>query len=253
MPRNLCIEKPVLAETIYGARENGKGKTIVQRAEVVKLAYKQINPSKSVFDLAYASKQFKAVRDQHIRQLLEDFIRDEPPEEAWKDFCASFRLRRKNGSAGSRVTHVLMNVGTAEEYEDFSKDRSGAWKKAKKGHRGQIVYLLSSKTKKGAIKQSVEVRPVYVFESRGTVERKLQEEFSDAISIFGFFQSGCLISVEREVAHEKKPLPAGTYLLNTIMSESKCMKLTTQNGRTYPDIPRYSLSSLIVAGLRRSG
>lgn len=147
MPRNLCLEKPVLAETIYGARENGKGKVIVQRAEVLKLAYKQINPSKSVYDLGYAAKQFKAIRDQHIRQVLEDYIRDEPPEEGWKEFCASFTLRRKDGSAGSRIVHVLMDVGAAEEYKDLSKDQSGAWRKAKKGHRGQVIYLDNGKSR----------------------------------------------------------------------------------------------------------
>jgi len=58
--------------------------------------------------------------------------------------------------------------------------------------------------------------------------------------------------VKKEVAHDKKPLPAGSYLLNTIMADAKCMKVTTQNGVTYPDIPRYSLSSLIEAGLCRA-
>jgi len=74
----------------------------------------------------------------------------------------------------------------------------------------------------------------------------------DNIRVYGFFQSGCLVAVEKEVSHEKKPLPAGTYLLNTIMADAKCMKVTTQNGVTYPDIPRYSLSGLIEAGLRRA-
>jgi len=149
------------------------------------------------------------------------------------------------------VVKVTVKAGDPPEYVELSKDQTGAYRKGKKDHRGQIVYRLRVTTKKGVAKETIEVRPVYVFESRTTVERKLSDEHGDAITIYGFFQSGCLIAVEREVAHEKKPLPAGTYLLNTIMADAKCMKLTTQNGKTYPDIPRYSLASLVTAGLRR--
>ena len=92
---------------------------------------------------------------------------------------------------------------------------------------------------------------MYAFESRAIVERKLREEHGDAIRLYGFFQSGCLIAVEREVAHDKVPLPAGTYLLNTIRTGGD-VKLTTQDGKTHPEIPRYSLKNLIAAGLRRS-
>ncbi len=89
-PRNLHLEKPVLAETIYGARTSGDENVIVQRAEVAKLAYKPVNPSKSVYDLGYAAKQIKAIRDLQIRHLLAGFIHEEPPEEAWKEFCTPF-------------------------------------------------------------------------------------------------------------------------------------------------------------------
>jgi CRISPR-associated endonuclease Csn1 len=236
MPRNLCLEKPVLAETIYGARNGTNGKVIVQRAEVLKLAYKPINPSKSVYDLAYAAKQFKSIRDEHIRRLLEEFIHDEPPEEAWKDFCANFKLRSNDGTAGSKVTHVLMNVGAAEEYRDFSKDQAGAWRKAKKGHRGQLVYLDNGNPR---------VRPVYAFESERTVQEQLK---STGVQIIDFFQSMCSVELKEAVPHPKTPLASGRFVLNTIRKDGFVV-LTDKSGTPSQPI---SLTKLLSAGFKRT-
>ncbi len=253
MPQTFAFEKAVLAETIYGGRAE-KGETvIVLRSPLVELAMKPTAPGKSVFDLEYLRKQIKAVRDSLIAEALLRFLHDGNEDEtAWRDFCANFRLPRRDGSHGPRVVKVNMTVGASDEYAEMSKDGTGAFRKGKKGHKGQIIYIETVKTKKGVMKEVIHVRPVYAFESRGTVERNLKEELGDCIRVYGFFQSGCLIAVEREVTHEKKPLPAASYVMNTIMADSKCMKLTMQDGTTYPDIPRYSIASLIAAGLRRA-
>ena len=235
-PQNLYLEKPILAETIYGARETKNEKMIVQRSEVLKLAYKPINPSKSVYDLGYATKQFKTIRDAQIRHLLLGFIQDEPPEEAWKEFCNTFSLPKKDGTQGSRVTHVLMNVGGTEEYKDLSKDGSGAWRKAKKGHRGQIVY------RDGAGKPRV--RPVYAFESVRVVRKEVEE--SDG-KFEGFFQSLCAVVLTEAVSHPKTPLQPGQFVLNTIRKDGFAV-LTDRSGKASQPI---SLLKLLSAGLRR--
>ena len=253
MARTLAYEKAPLAETIYGGRAEKSGTVIVLRSPLVELAMKPTAPGKSVFDLDYLRKQIKAVRDARIAEALLHFLEEGHEEEAvWRDFCAKLRLPRHDGSPGPRVVKVNMTVGAPDEYAEMSKDRSGAFRKGKKGHKGQIIYIETTTNKKGVAKKVIQVRPVYAFESHATVERNLREEHGEAIRIYGFYQSGCLIAIEREAAHEKKPLPPGTYVLNTILTDSKCMKLTTQDGRTFPDIPRYSLASLIAAGLRRA-
>jgi hypothetical protein len=84
----------------------------------------------------------------------------------------------------------------------MSKDQTGAYRKGKKGHRGQIVYLLRKKDKKGIEKETAAVRPVYAFQSRHQAEKALRAEFGEAITILGFFQSGCLVSVDSDVAHD---------------------------------------------------
>jgi CRISPR-associated endonuclease Csn1 len=236
MPRNLCLEKPVLAETIYGARDKADGKVIVQRAEVVKLAYKPINPSKSVYDLAYAAKQFKSIRDEHIRGLLGECIEAGPSEEGWKEFCATFHLRRKDGSQGSRVTHVLMDVGETVEYKDLSKDQAGAWRKAKKGHKGQVVYKDAS--------GKFRVRPVYAFESVTAVRTEITATGASAAA---FFQSGCPVALTSLVEHATTPLAAGDYTLTTIFADGRA-RLTSASGKQSLPI---AIAKLFAAGLKR--
>jgi len=251
IPQNVCFEKTTLAETIYGARIDDGKKVIVQRAELVSLGMKPTAPGKSVFDLKYAVKQAQFVRDSVIRERLQEFLSTTPDETAWRKFCAEFCLKCKDGSNGPRIEHVTVNVGEPTEYKDLSKDGTGAYRKALKGHKGQIVYSLLTTDKKGAKRETIAVRPIYAFESAAKVSTALRAEFGDALQVKGIFQSGCLVEMERETAHAKKPLPSGKYLLNTIITASNAAKLTTMSGHTYPDIPLYGLSNLLAAGMKR--
>ena len=250
LPHYVSLEKPKLAETIYGSRREDLGRVIVQRTELVKLAYKSINPSKTVYDHKYAEDQFKSVRDPRIKALLLNWWAKKESEVAWKTFCETFTVPRKDGTAGPLVRRVSVRVGEADEFADLSKDKTGSWRKAKKSHRGQIVYLLRSQTKAGKDKETVKVCPVYVFESATQVMKRLKAENGAAMTVYGFFQSGCMVSIEEAVPHEKAPLPAGIYMLNTIRTGGD-VKLTRQDGKTYPDIPRYGLSALVKAKMRR--
>ena len=251
IPQNVCFERPSLAETIYGARTDHGERVIVQRAELVSLGMKPTAPGKSVFDLKYAGKQAQSIRDPVIQERLLEFLTTIPDETAWRKFCTEFHLKRTDGSNGPSVEYVNVNVGEPTEYKDMSKDGTGAYRKALKGHKGQIVYALNTVNKKGITKETIEVRPIYAFESLPKVNATLREEHRDALQIKGVFQSGCLIQTEKEAVHAEKPLPPGKYLLNTILTDSKAAKLTTMDGRTYPDIPRYSLASLFAAGMKR--
>lgn len=251
MPQNLCFQKPALAETIYGARGEGDERVIVLRVELFQLAMKGIAPGKTKFDLDYLADQIKSVRDRHIQRTLAEFHAKSPDEAQWKDFCQGFQLTRKNGSPASPVRRVLMNVGEPTEYKDMSKDGTGAFRKALKGHRGQIVYVETSTDKKGKAKETVQVRPIYAFESPAVVREQLREKLGDKCRVVDFFQSGCLIEVTKPVPHTKLSLPAGRYLLNTIITAGRQVKLTTADGKTYPDIPRYNLAEMVAAGMKR--
>ncbi len=127
----------------------------------------------------------------------------------------------------------------------------GAFRKGGKSHKGQIVYLKRETGRKGGTKETVQVRPVYAFESYDQVEQELRELYGDGIRIYGIFRAGCQITVARKVQHRTRPLPPGKYQLNSIRTGTKDVKVTTQSGMTHPEIPIYRLGNMIEAGLRR--
>ena len=235
-PRNLCLEKPALADTIYGARGAADRRVIVQRAVVLDLGYRSINPSKSIYDADYAIKQCKSIRDEHIRGLLLEFLEQDPPEEGWKQFCESLCLRRRDGSLGPRVKVVTLNCGDATEFVDLSKDGTGAWRKAKKAHKGQLVFRQAD----GRIR----VRPIYAFESVRVVQ---SEESAGSDELVGFFQSLCSVSLDHFVAHPKTPLVPGRYTLNTIRKDGFAVVTDSRGKKSQP----ISLVKLLASGFRR--
>ncbi len=238
IPQNVCFEKPALAETIYGAREDHGEKVIVQRAELMSLAYKPTAPGKSVYDLKYAGKQTQSIRDTTIREALAEFITSGPTEIQWREFCGKFCLKNKNGTPGSRARFVTMTVGDPTEYKDLSKDGTGAYRKALKGHKGQIVYM----DEKGKPR----VRPIYAFESAAAAEAELLSR-NDKFRICGLFQSGCLVELAKPIEHPTNPLLPGTYKLNTILTDGRA-KVTDKTGKmTLP----MSLEKFLAAGMKR--
>lgn len=237
MPKHLFFEKAVLAETTYGSRKDKMERIIVQRAVVEQLALKPVKQSETVFDVPYALKQFKSIRDDSIRRRLEQFMESKPTATDWKKFCETLRVVRPDGSLGSRIIRVTMNVGVADEYEDLSKDGSGAWKKAKKGHKGQVVYI----TEGG----KPAVRPVYAFEGVKTV---LEELKKSGLQIVGMFQSLCSVELKDRVDHPRTPLVPGKYVLNTIRKDGYVV-LTSQAGQVSQPI---GLAKLLAAGFRRT-
>lgn len=248
MPEQLAYEKAMLAETIYGGRD-GKTK-IVQRVPLRDLAFKPIGINKTKFDREYFSKQMASIRDPKIAKALAGLLKTGVDEQQWEEFCASFHLKRRDGSDGPLVRRVLVEAGDSTAYKEMSKS-PGAFRRGKKSHKAQIVYLKSVTGKKGGTKETVQVRPVYAFESYDQVEQELREKYGDGFRIYGIFRAGCQITVARKVHHRTKPLPPGKYQLNSIRTRTKDVKVTTQSGVTHPEIPIYRLGNMIKAGLRR--
>jgi len=193
VPRNLCFEKAALAETIYGARTDHGKKVIVQRAELVSLGMKPTTPGKSVYDLKYAVKQSQSIRDSIIQARVLEFLTTNPDEMAWRKFCAEFHLKSKDGSLGSRVLSVTVNVGEPTEYKDMSKDGTGAYRKALKGHKGQIVYWDAA--------GELCVAPIYPHDSLFQKREKINS-LGGKSKFYEFFQSDCPVLTKREIPAE---------------------------------------------------
>lgn len=237
VPQTLCFETPALAETIYGQRKAGNGGVIVQRCSVTSLAMKPLSPGKTKFDILYARKQAQSIRDARIRRDILQFLSSEPAEEQWHQFCSSYRLKCRDGCPGSAVRFVTVDVGDPAEYKDLSKDGTGAYRRALKGHQGQFVFA----DRVGRLR----VRPVYVFESAAQVRSELIGTYG-AESLKGFFQSGCVVELGKTVQHPTTPLLPGRYKLNSILADGRA-KMTCSGRLSLP----ISLEKLFAAGFQR--
>jgi CRISPR-associated endonuclease Csn1 len=237
MPKNLCFERATLAETIYGMRATEGHETIVRRVELGSLAFKPTAQGKTQLDLDHLANQIELIRDANIQRRLREFHATGPNEEQWKNFSENF-TQRADGS-GSHVRRVLVNVGEPTEYKDMSKDSTGAYRRAIKGHQGQLVFI-------GANGKPY-VQPVYVFDSIFEAKRKVLERCPEA-QIVDFFNTGCLVELMRPIEHPRTPLPVGRYLLNTI-TEDRRVRVTDASGQ---QSDRISLEIMMKAGFRRA-
>jgi len=235
VPENICFEKPRLEETIYGIDRSEKA--MVQRVELRKLAYRPINPSKSTYDLKYAAKQIRCIRDEHIKQLLLDFLDQDPPEPMWNQFCDDFRLMQKDGSPGSRVTHVRMEAGEPEEFRDLSKDGTGAYRKGDK-HQGFILYQTGAGGK---------AEPVYAFESKHQKMTAVRDS-TGSEAIVAFVESGCVLKIDEAISAATPAMPRGQYIFTSI-SNKRTAKFKDARNQVY----RCSVKNLIAAGVHRLG
>jgi CRISPR-associated endonuclease Csn1 len=222
VPRFLIFEKAKLADTIYGKERMATGR-ITQRVELRSLAYKPIAPGKSRFDLDYARKQIQSVRDAHLRKSLETLVMSEPDAATWEENCKDFPIVSNKGVPGSKVVNVNVTVGKADEFADLSKDGKGAWRKAKQGHQGQVVFL----DKLGKPR----VRPIYVFESVHAVKKRIAEEGG---VFYGLFRTGCLVSIDKPIIHQTTPLEPGVYRLNSIESVGRAKVTSTAGVKSLP-------------------
>ena len=189
MPRIIAFERATLAETNYGGRQAGGKTVIVQRVLLRDLGMKAIAPGKTKFDAEYLKKQIKSVRDSMIVEKLRDGIDRIETVEAWEAFCTAFRVKEN----GPRVLRVSVYVGEATEFKEMSKDKTGTWRKGLGSHKGQLIYFNA--------KGELGVLPVFAHGSVATERAKLAALGGQA-RVYGFFQSGCAVEIQNEIAAE---------------------------------------------------
>jgi len=239
MPRQIAYEQPALADTSFGFRRTNGKPVIVKRVPLFDLAQEPAGaPGKTKFSLRYLTKKIESVRDETIRRRLkEEFLDNTPDEATWKTFCESFAQRRKDGTPGARVIKVLVDVGEPDEYKDLSKDGTGAWRKAKGDHQGQIIYTDAE--------GNLAVRPVY---AHASIKQEMQA-LGDKSQVHWFVRSKCLIRLHNELAQAdyklvikneqkkkrrvpaKTPLHPATFMLNNIITKSMDVEFTAASGQ----------------------
>jgi len=256
--RPLAYERSTLAETAYAGRIGEDGRPIItQRVKLLSLGYRSEN-MKQVFSVETAQKKTPDIRDSNIRQLVMTFVASDFDEAAWQKFCSEVRVTRPDGSPGARIKKISVYFAEPDEYKDLAKDGSGAWRKRFAEHRGQFIFL-NSVGEAGAC-------PVYAFDSAYQVRERLAAK---GLTPLMFLQSGCLVQTTGVTAHARQPLLAGTFLLNSVRSNTDAqlritkrsyVQLSLQDGTTYRakpkpgqrSIPLYQLQTLLAAGFRRA-
>ncbi len=156
--------------------------------------------------------------DARIRRDVELFWEQNADAtlEEWKRRCASYRL----GADGPVVIDMLVTKSKADavdEYKDVSKDSSpsvrGQFKRGAK-HRGYFIYDRPAPTRKEPKKMQVEVRTVFVFESKVEVLKELQKNTN--WMIYGFFESGCQVRTQRDWEFQGKKYPADEFIVGSV-------------------------------------
>lgn len=237
VPRQLCYEKAPLAETIYGLRKTPEGNQVVKRTDLRDLAYQTVN-MKTVFNIDSAVKNgIPKILDERIQSALLEFARLKPTEEEWNRFVADFtpfgsRVRRV------RLVETALPPDTMGEFKNMSKDGTAMLRKPLKANKGQYVFTEPD----GKIK----VRPVYSFESPFQVRTLLLAEEPGRV-IQGFYQTGCLVSLERDVEAGKHKIPKGVYRLSTIRADAFVGIFNTHGNLLGP----VGIQHLLRSGFRR--
>lgn len=218
MPHQICFDRPILRETIYGKREVDGEEQATYRVPLDSLAY---TPKGQWKGLTKIKEGIKKICDIQIRKKVEKWVngQEEVNEQKWKEYCKSFRLN-KNTPFVKKVRVIDRDL---TNYKDISKGQFGQFRTRKESEKGQFLYLDS--------KDKVRVKPVRVFESKHTVKKELESN-PDVQKIFDFFHSKCLIEVTEAVMTKKnqKEISSGTYMLNTIRS-NESIKMTSSKGK----------------------
>ena len=235
-PRKLTLEKPTLADTSYGCLPGANG-LIVHRISVLEMAYKK-EQMRPVFNLSYARTQAGDIRDLNIRNAILQFLQSMPDEAAWKRYCVQLRQPSTTGRLGAFIRKVWVKVGPGTEFKDLSKDGTGAYRKRSGENRGQLVY----RDAKGVPR----VWPVYVWESVVQSKQRLLAQNPEARPE-GFFQSGCLVSLERPINEARLSLAPGKYRLSTMEADGRVRLLDSASNRS----ERVTLRLLLTAGFKR--
>jgi CRISPR-associated endonuclease Csn1 len=239
VPKNVALEKAAFEETFYGRRTLQGEQFAVGREDLSGLAVRLVGAKRVL--KKRADIETHRIVDARIRSDVEAFLDANVglTLEAWGAWCSTY----KQGGNGPRVAKVMVTKSKAdslEEYKDVSKDGTGQLRRGAK-HRGYFVYEHLAATKKDPDRKKLEVRPVYVHESKKAVAAGITGR------IYAYFESGCLVRLAKPWVFQGKPYPPGQYICTSIWANRNA-KLRHPE---YGDIGPVGLRLLLDAGFER--
>jgi CRISPR-associated endonuclease Csn1 len=217
-PRVIARLRPTLEETFYGVRRIGEAEFVVKRRRLADLATKEVK-GKLEIKRKEDIKPHKIV-DGAIRRLVQDLLNKhlDLSLEQWLDWCDKARL----SPGGTKIHQILMTEtepDALDEYVNLSKTGESGRGQYRRGasHSGYFVVTLPAPNKAEPHRRKIEVRPVFCFQSRLTVQQKLQLE--EGLEIVDYFWSNCQVKLEKPLEFKGETWPAGEYTLKSMWSQ----------------------------------
>lgn len=240
-PEILIPEPPELEQSFYGSRRIGMLSVATKRFVLREIAY-------SGQPLAYSAtaleKAVESITDTLIRGKVLAFVNTNPKEAEWLAFCAQME-REGLRKGGPRLLKVRRAVSkNLDEFADFSKDGTGAWRKG-----ASNVGWFICKMRTEPVRYAVET--VYVHQSKEVRAAEIAAH-PDYCGVVGYFIKGEWIETSLPIKGLKMPLPEGTYLIRSMRTRNQqtegMMELKSIQGTEYKPI---SVTRLMEAGMKK--
>lgn len=203
-PERLITEPPALEESFYGARRvPGLPCVAATKRYVLKdIAYTGQNP---VFKDTALSKAARRIVDPHLRAKVCAFADAKPDEPKWLKFCNELGQSglQKDGPRIERVRCWVSDELT--EYEDFSKDGTGAYRR---GDKNQGWFICRKKTDE----EAYSIEPLYAHKSQLGLRADIEASGFYAY-IIGFFIRDEVIELLKPIDWISDPIAPGTYFI----------------------------------------
>lgn len=203
-PEKFITEPPALEESFYGARRvPGLPSVAATKRYVLKdIAYTGQNPA---FKDTALSKAARRIVDPYLRAKISAFADSKPDETKWLKFCHELGQEgvREHGPRIERVRCWVSDELT--EYEDFSKDGTGAYRRGDK-NQGWFVC----RRKDADLGYSVE--PLYAHRSQTSLLSEIQANglYSEVV---GFYIRDEAVELIKPIDWVSDPISPGTYFI----------------------------------------
>ncbi len=241
-PEILIPEPPEVEKSFYGSRRIGMESVATKRFVLREIAY---SGQPLEYSATVLKKAVESITDTLIRRQVLDFVNTNPKKSEWLDFCAQMERGglRKGGPRLLRVRRAVSK--NMDEFADFSKDGTGAWRKG-----ASNVGWFICKMRTEPVRYAVET--VYVHQSKEMRAAEIAAH-PDYCEVEGYFIKGEWVETSFPIEGIKMPLPEGTYLIRSMRTRNLqtegMIELKSIEGTEYKPI---SATRLMQAGMKKT-
>jgi hypothetical protein len=224
------------------------------------------------FDRVKAEKEAQAISDAWTRFQLREFLKRNPAQKDWMDFCRTFvqvdraefgRFLQTNPETGTKFVEfyrrkadespratltqfVQQVIGDPEEYVDVSKDGTGIY--AKGGNNGYLMFKEVSQDDAGTERVRFGAQPVRCFQSVPKVKDDLCRQSGVSLHDSKLWRTNMLLHLPKDTPSGKQLVPSGYYYFGSISNYEYATLKPLTGGDNFEKI---KICSLLENGLNR--